>query len=326
MKELVLASKRFSNVAVGAALAILVVLVWWLDQSQSQAGLITLLLLTLTTGFLHGALDAVILLRQIRPPGRALLWALAYLVAVVLLGLAFAPKAGAALILLLLLSVWHFGEPFDEPVKTPHVKTALSRASSRIVLGGAPVLLPALTSASQLNSPSISWIHLTTPWVWPAWAALAWMWLAVLIAWTIVYARKNWPVARFTLAEVAALAALNLLLTPLMAFALYFGLYHAPVHIRRVARASAVRRIAVNPLALLTLLATLLLGAALLAWRGVDIRSDFTALQISQAVYVEWLVVSLLALTVPHLVLISYFAPWLARQHENITSMGRYQN
>ena len=309
---------RFSHVAAGALVALLLALVWWLDRHHSQAGLIALVLLTLTTGFLHGALDAVILLRQIRPAGRAFLWALIYFVAVVLLGLVFAPHAGTALILLLLLSVWHFGEPFDETSDTPNIENARSRVICRFVLGGAPVMLPALTSASQLNSPSVNWIQLNDSWVWPAWAALAWIWLALLIVWAIVYARKNWRASRSTLAEVAVLAVLNLLLTPLMAFALYFGLYHAPVHIRRVARATAVRHIAVNPLALLTLLATLLLGAGLLAWRGVDFHADVAALPMSQAVYVEWLVVSLLALTVPHLVLISYFAPWLARQHENI--------
>ncbi len=322
-----------SNLAIGAALtllALLTALVWWLDRSQTQAGLIALLLLTFTTGFLHGALDAVILWQQVRPTGRALLWALAYLVAVLLLGLVFAPHAGAALLLLLLLSVWHFGEPFGEPPNetsgekkseqpiATHVSTRLaagfaSRFATRIVLGGAPVMLPALLSVRQLESPSTRWIYLNDPWVWPAWQALAWGWLALLVIWAVLYARPHWPAARWTLAEVAVLALLNLLLTPLMAFAIYFGLYHAPVHIRRVARASAIRNIAASPLALLTLLATLVLGALLFAWRGTDIGAQ----QTSQAQYVEWLVVALLALTVPHLVLISYVAPWLSQPGKN---------
>ena len=239
------------------------------------------------------------------------LWALAYLVAVLLLGAAFAPYAGMALVLLLLLSIWHFGEPFGRGKS----ESAASNAINRFVLGGASVLLPALTSVRQLESMSYGWINLNDQWAWLVWQALAWAWLALLVFWAWHHARSQWHSARWIAAEIAAIAVLNILLTPLMAFALYFGLYHAPAHIVRVARASDIRRIYFSPLTLLTLLtvgATVALAALLLWWIEPQAINRW---QNPTPLYLQWLVVGLLALTVPHLVLISYSSNWLSNKN-----------
>lgn len=119
--------------------------------------------------------------------------------------------------------------------------------------------------------------------------------------------------ARWTAAEVATIAALNILLTPLMAFALYFGLYHAPAHILRVARASKIRRIAFSPVSLLALSVTLALAAVLL-WRLEP--QAISRWQNPPSLYLQWLVVGLLALTLPHMVLICYSANWLSKNKE----------
>jgi beta-carotene 15,15'-dioxygenase len=288
------------------ALALATASAWWLDRNQPQAGLAALLVLTLTTGFFHGALDAVILLRQFRPIKSAFTWALVYLVTVLLLGAAFARHTGMALVLLLLLSVWHFGEPFGRGQSA----STSSNALNRFVLGGASVLLPALTSARQLDSLSYGWFSLNDQWAWSVWRAVAWAWLALLVFWAWRHARLQWQSSRWTAAEVATIAVLNILLTPLMAFALYFGLYHAPVHIFRVARASNIRRIAISPVTLLTVGTTLALAALLLWWLEPQAMSRW---QNPPSLYLQWLVVGLLALTVPHMVLISYSANWLSK-------------
>ena len=301
-------SKR-STIAIWAAAGLMASVAWWFDRTVPQAGIVALLLLTLTTGFFHGALDAVILLRQFRPMANAFIWALAYLVAVLLLGAAFAPHAGMALVLLLLLSLWHFGEPFAHGESA----SAASKALNRFVLGGAPVLLPALTSVRQRESTSFGWINLNEQWAWLVWQALAWVWLALLVIWAWRHARLNWHGARWMAAEVAALALANIFLTPLMAFSLYFGLYHAPMHIYRVARASDIRKVAFNSLTLVTLLtvgATLALAALLLWWLEPQAMSRW---QNPTSLYLRWLVVGLLALTVPHMMLISYSANWLSK-------------
>lgn len=306
-------SIKRSTIGLIALAGLIAILAWWVDRTAPKAGLVALVLLTLTTGFFHGALDAVILLRQFRPMANAFIWALAYLVAVLVLGAAFAPHAGMALVLLLLLSIWHFGEPFGR-AESP---SASLNALDRFVLGGASVLLPALTSARQLESLSYGWFNLNDQWAWLVWQALAWAWLGWLVFWAWRHARLHWHSARWTAGEVAAIAVLNLFLTPLMAFALYFGLYHAPMHIVRVARASEIRRIALSPVTLLTVVATLALAALLLWWLEPQAMSRW---QNPTSLYLQWLVVGLLALTVPHMVLISYSANWLSKSG---TTQGR---
>jgi beta-carotene 15,15'-dioxygenase len=300
---------RHSNTALWTAAGLMAGLLWWFDRSTPNAGLFALLLLTLTTGLFHGALDAVILLQQFRPVTRAVMWALVYLVAVLVLGGTFASHAGAALVLLLLLSIWHFGEPFD----AGNTDSAIAGALTRTVQGGAPVLIPVLTSARQLETSADGWINLLDQEFWPVWRGLAWAWLALLAIWLLWFARTGRPAARRGLGEIAGIAALNCVLTPLMAFALYFGLYHAPAHIIRVARASGGYRLIRSPATVLTMGLTFAL-AIILLWRlQTQIGGPW---QISRPQALQWLSVGLLALTVPHVVLISCFAGWLSKNKE----------
>jgi uncharacterized Tic20 family protein len=107
---------------------------------------------------------------------------------------------------------------------------------------------------------------------------------------------------------------LNLVFSPLMAFALYFGFYHSPVHIWRVWRTRPLLASAseskssfslINVAA--TFVLTLILGAALLAMLDFN-RSAFSV----EAVSLRWIIVALAALTLPHLVLISLCAKQLS--------------
>jgi beta-carotene 15,15'-dioxygenase len=280
-------------------------LVWWLDHSIPQAGMVALLLLTTSVGLFHGALDTVILLQKFHPASRALAWAAAYLIAVVALGAVFAQYAAVALALLLVLSAWHFGEVYGRW----NFASEAGQALARVVVGGAPVVLPVVASADQLHAFVQTWFDADHAWLWVTWQALVWVWFGLLAVWLVRYAWNAWHVARIVITEVIAVAVLNFALSPLMAFALYFGLYHAVSHIGRVVRATASPGLLYSPAVLLTLCLTLVLSAALWWWLGPQGQG---ALGFSQAQAVQWLVVALLALTAPHMVLVSSCARWLA--------------
>ena len=111
--------------------------------------------------------------------------------------------------------------------------------------------------------------------------------------------------------ELVGAFMLNLAFSPLMAFALYFGFYHAPVHIWRVWR-SRPRGKLVSSFGLLhfaaTLLITLILGAALFS-----VLEKSASMFSMEAAGLRWLVVALAALTLPHLVLVSLCARQLSQ-------------
>ncbi len=307
---------KFTSPALWALAVVAFLATAWLDRLSIAAGPIVLLLLSGTVGVFHGALDGSILLRQFQPMVRAFGWGVAYLVAVVLLGISLLPHPELTLLLLLALSVWHFGEIYDRALP----ESRWASLATRLLAGGAPVMVPTLTSANQLTALSHAWASPHAPWLAQAWTAMAWAWLALLVGYTIwcVVARLRLP--RWLLGELAFVAALNLLLTPAMAFAIYFGLYHALGHVWRVLHAvtgfdkAAFRAVAVI-LVLTIALATGLLGlmaSSLQLQRAVAPESYLSLL-------VHWLIVGLTALTLPHLVLISYCAPMLAGERPHLS-------
>ena len=139
---------------------------------------------------------------------------------------------------------------------------------------------------------------------------------ALPIFWVLLCGLKQPVATKFAWFEILATALLYLVFSPLMAFALYFGVYHAPVHIWRVWRAMAKPvpqadmrlkpQIAVLVVTV-TLLATWLLGGLLawqLGWQRLDVANT--------GLLLKWLIVALTALTVPHLVLIGACASYLS--------------
>ena len=281
----------------------------WLDRTWVAAGPIVLLLLSGTIGVFHGALDGSILLRQFQPFGRAVGWGIAYLVVVILLGISLFPFAEFTLLLLLALSVWHFGEPYERALP----ETRWAGFTTRLVAGGAPVMVPALTSANQLNVLSLAWASPHQPWLAQVWAGTAWVWLAVLAGYGIWCTAASLRMPRWLLGELALVAALNLMLTPAMAFAIYFGLYHALDHVWRVLRAvTAFDKAAFRTVAVILAL-TVVLAAGLLALMASNLQVEPSGVSESNLpLLLHWLIVGLTALTVPHLILISYSASMLA--------------
>ena len=137
---------------------------------------------------------------------------------------------------------------------------------------------------------------------------LAAAWLALLALWLLALGARHWRALRYAWAELLGVVLLNLLLSPLMAFAIYFGLYHSPVHIWRVWRVRPSSGKAAGWALVATALITVLsgvLGAAL--WHLTDVT--ISASQLAPAL--NWLIIALAALTLPHLVLIGLCSRFL---------------
>jgi Brp/Blh family beta-carotene 15,15'-monooxygenase len=277
----------------------------WLDKAVPLSGVVALLLLSVSVGFIHGALDAVLLPKRFASRAQASAMFAAYFLLVLVLGWVLSLHISLALWALLLMSAWHFGEPYGRWNGLNTFTTGLTR----IMVGGAPVMLPVWLAPEQLA------IILTG--VVPAegqqgWHALAMVWLALSVVWLpIGMARMR--LLRYAWFELLGCVLLYSLFSPLMAFALYFGAYHAPAHIWRVWRshatpASSRLGSAITALALTTLL-TWLLGAAL--WWFLLSNAAFAP---DWAAALRWLIVVFAALTAPHLVLISLCAAFLTAE------------
>ncbi len=282
----------------------------WADKTIPQAGLWALLLLSTSVGFVHGALDAVLLPRRFASRTQAAFMFAGYLLSVLLVGWLLGGAVSFALWVLLLMSAWHFGEPYGRW----HGFSPLQSGLTRIVVGGASVMLPVLMATEQL---AIVLTRVLPALGYQGWQALAWVWLGLLIVWLVLCGVRRARALRYAWFELLGCVLLYALFSPLMAFALYFGIYHAPVHIWRVWRASANAASTGPPkintggtiaAAALTTILTWLLGAGLWWFLAPD---PIAAPDGSGAL--RWLIVAFAALTAPHLVLISLCAAFLSQ-------------
>jgi beta-carotene 15,15'-dioxygenase len=306
--------KPYGLMALLAGSLVLAAAMLFLDHTVPHAGLWVLMFVSVTVGFGHGALDAHLLRRRFPSRPRALALAAAYLLVVMVLGWLLSRSAAAALWLLLALSVWHFGEAY---ARWDGLHPAM-QILTRLVVGGAPVMLP------MWLSPDAMAALLQSAWQGnevQVWRWLAAIWLGLLTAWAVLCGIPRYHAARHAWYELAGALALNLAFSPLMAFAIYFGFYHSPVHIWRVWRTRPVRPTSLAADAsgspsttsfslttvAATFVATLLLSAALLVL--LDLNPSAMSLE---AVSLRWLIVALAALTLPHLVLISLCARQLS--------------
>lgn len=265
-----------------------------LERQWPMLALVFFVLLTLTLGFAHGAMD-IFLLRdsQDRLDFKA---CLSYLLAAVLLAAVLAPWPGIALIALILLSLWHFGEQAHFEHANQPVAWLL-----RGVQGGSSVMLPVLLSPQALLPWVQSIAGAQASWVWLLWVGMAGLWCALLVAAFALV--KPWlAAAEKTLwVELVVLIALNLLLSPLLAFALFFGLYHAGAHIWRMRQLHQRESKPCRDGLLAATVSVTWLALALLFWW----MSDRAWAQQDRGLLLRWLVVALAAVTLPHLILIS---------------------
>lgn len=298
-----------------------------LEAQWPPLALWAFVLFSLTLGFGHGALDAVLLLVQFEPHSKALALSAAYLLCVLLAGWALSWSVPWALLLLVLMSAWHFGELHSYALW------------ARLCVGGASVMWPMLVAQGAMAELMQSRLGLGFSEVWRIWQMLANGWLILVMVCAV-----GWVVWRFlkrkkftanvndqgqesasyhhhntlwVVVEILVILCAYLLLSPLLAFALYFGVYHCLAHVARVQRAVMSRHALSFARYAMAFTASVLATAVLLVllwwflpsapWLGAGNVSA------SQGQILQWLVVALAAVTLPHLVLVSYSAHWLGR-------------
>lgn len=320
-------TRRITIIVISSAILLLV-----LRALESQWPLIAMwafVLLSLTFGFGHGALDAVLLLEQFQPRVKALVVSVVYLLCVILAGWVFSWSVPWALLLLVLMSVWHFGELHSYSVW------------ARLSVGGASVMWPMLVAHNAMSQLLQGTLGSGFEVVWGLWSTLAYGWFVLMLL-SVLY----WFVSRFfrlnqassipaeiltsiyqdktawAVVEIVALLCAYLVLSPLLAFAMYFGLYHSLAHIDRVRRAVLAHSELVFARYALAFVASIIVTAALLVllWWLLPVMqrtgmAENTQWQLSQLI--PWLVVSLAAVTLPHLLLVSYSTRWLGREHQS---------
>ena len=191
------------------------------------------LTVTLTIGVFHGMLDIALLkFTTFQQSGFLAVYAVLALSA--LLFFLFIPNA--AFVVLLLLSIWHFGEAQRSDDVMP-IQSKMQQVFKRFMLGATPLAAPYMMANQSLYAvlvtllPGTVWLSIT----WSVWGVIAWAWLAAFTAHLIGLAvNKVSHPDPAALLEILAVWLSFSLLSPLIAFSLYFGAYHAVRHIRDV--------------------------------------------------------------------------------------------
>ena len=334
LPALILPARRV-GLAVGLLLAICLAAL--LEQQQPFAAIVVLLVVTASIGIFHGVLDVVLLLGS-RTSATVTSTATAYRsdglstrsrfalygTAVALMLIMFASEPGFALIALLLMSIWHFGEVFDVSGQR-RTEPMWFVVGERLTLGAASVVLPRLLDAASLRE-TVSFIgansHATVSAVWSIWSALLVMWLVIGCFWFVASAvrlhRMNATSAdatalakrlRWVAIHTAVLCMVFAILSPVMGFAAYFGLYHSPAHIRRVLRAYPTAFTHTVAWQLGAIYAfTIVIAAAVFFW----IRLSSVTVMMTPAL-LQMFVIVIAAISLPHIVLISHRAHELQR-------------
>lgn len=263
-----------------------------------------LAVIALAIGIPHGALDHLVTVPSMQPAKMALFIS-GYLgvVAVAVWAILAWNVVGFALVVI--MSALHFGvgdAAFLTEIRKQQatLKRAAPWAAYALPAGMAPVVIP-LTSPSAnealalVNPALVNWHQGTGPIFF--WLTLALV--AVGIAWSAV--RGAWR----DVVDLVALVSLALVVPPLVAFAVYFGLWHALRHTARLTlelpaaqqhftRQQPVKAFfaAVIP-GLPALVGTMVVAGALTLVGGWDLNSDYLWI----ALVIVW------ALTVPHMAL-----------------------
>jgi len=295
---------RFISTASVLAVVAATLVAQWLGFSGSALWQVWLAVIALAIGIPHGALDHLVSVPGGQPATMALFIS-AYLgvVAVVVWAILSWNVLGFALVVI--MSAVHFGVG-DAAFLTEARKLkgeshrAAPWAAYALPAGMLPVVIP-LTSASADDALALVNPELVN---WHQGTGVVFFWItlgvgALGIVWSL--ARGQWPDAL----DLVALGALALIAPPLVAFSVYFGLWHALRHTARLtlelpkARAHYERKApargffaAVIP-GLPALVGTMLVALGLTMVGGFDPGADY----LWSALVIVW------ALTVPHMAL-----------------------
>jgi beta-carotene 15,15'-dioxygenase len=258
-----------------------------------------LLLLAAVVGMPHGALDIVagpwLALRTTKKTTLALFVVLYTLVAgASAVGWLLAPRAG--LIVFFVMSWFHFGAG---DAGGDRLGWSLDRIAHAVCAGGITIAIP-LALHTHRVLPMIKALLFGQPVPSePSVAVVGFIGVAMtVLAFALLMARCSRASRGRIMAELTALSALFVVADPLVAFSVYFCVWHAPRHTGRVLRSlpSGLPRTTSR---LLVVAATLLplAGAGALLLRQSHVTLPTTEV-LSQIVFV-----TLGALTVPHLVI-----------------------
>ncbi len=264
---------------------------------------VALAVITLAIGIPHGAIDHLITIpRDSRP--RFITFIAIYTLIAIIAALAIAKWNLVGFQLVVLMSALHFG--FGDSAYANESQAAAGKngysnfvlASYAIPAGFLPVVLPltdkrTLDVLQELNPALINWAGTFTELLRNSTIAIAVFSILLLIV------TRNYSLAL----DLVLLLALSFFAPPLVAFAVYFGLWHAIRHTARLVPKlpSAMQKVASgNPLAsffaavipgLYAILGIFILGIFFVARGSTDVSSDFL-----------WVILVIIwALTVPHM-------------------------
>ncbi len=264
---------------------------------------VALAVIALAIGIPHGAIDHLITIpRDSRP--RFITFIAIYTLIAIIAALAIAKWNLVCFQLVVLMSALHFG--FGDSAYANESQAAAGKngysnfvlASYAIPAGFLPVVLPltdkrTLDVLQELNPALINWAGTFTELLRNSTIAIAVFSILLLIV------TRNYSLAL----DLVLLLALSFFAPPLVAFAVYFGLWHAIRHTARLVPKlpSAMQKVASgNPLAsffaavipgLYAILGIFILGIFFVARGSTDVSSDFL-----------WVILVIIwALTVPHM-------------------------
>jgi Brp/Blh family beta-carotene 15,15'-monooxygenase len=291
--------RAFSSIAVILAITLSLIFSQFLGESSIQWQVV-IAATALALGIPHGALDHLVTLPKSKPGVMALFITIYVLVAIVAV-IAILEFNVFGFIFVLLMSATHFGIGdaafINEMDRRGGRKKALPRTIYAIAAGATPVMIPLVNGAStdalaQVNPALIDWHQGFDQEILYGVSGFA------LIAIVILFLSHR---KRESL-DITLLLALALIAPPLIAFAVYFGCWHAMRHTARLtltlessqrafASGDSQRAFTRAVIPGLPALVGTFLIAGVLALLGNEFNDDFFWM----ALVVVW------ALTVPHM-------------------------
>ena len=296
------AVRRFSSISAATAIALSILFSSWLGNDSMQWQ-VALAIAALAIGIPHGALDHLVTLPRKRPWVMTIF--IAIYIAVALLAIwAILTWNVIGFIAVVLMSATHFGVGDSAFIRELNTLQGSSAAKLPILAyapaaGILPVFIPLISDRSssaleQVNPALINWDHGFASLIQIAIAAMTTLSLLVLIS------QKRWR----DVVDLLLLAGLASFAPPLVAFAVYFGCWHAMRHTARLTSLLPASHVAYSKGSALiafskavipglpALAGTLIFVGLLAAFSQTTIDGDFL-----------WLtLVTVWALTVPHMI------------------------
>jgi Brp/Blh family beta-carotene 15,15'-monooxygenase len=223
--------RTFSSIAVMVAIFLSVIFSQFLGET-SMSWQVAIAVTALALGIPHGALDHLVTLPKSKPLVMAI-FILVYVLVAIVAVIAILKFNVLGFIFVLLMSATHFGIGdtafINEMDRRGGRKKALPRTIYAVAAGATPVLIPLVNSAStdalaQVNPALIDWHQGFDQEILYGVTGFA----LIAIVTLFLSHRKRESL------DIALLLALALIAPPLIAFAVYFGCWHAMRHTARL--------------------------------------------------------------------------------------------